>query len=108
MNGAIRSPAVAVLALLAALALALSACGGGDSSTTTSAQPGAPDADAMAAFQSCMEENGASLPDMASGETAGQPPALDEDTQAAMEACQDLMPAPPDGAPAGAPPTGTS
>jgi hypothetical protein len=123
MSARIRARGLAALALLAAAALALSACGGSDEGATTSAQPGAPDSDAMAEFQSCMEENGASLPDMGSGVApsgtpptgapptgtdSGQPPQLDEDTQAAMEACSDLMPAAPDGAPGGIPSTGSS
>ncbi len=116
----------------------LSACGGGDdSSTAAAAASGQPDTEAMAAFQSCMEENGASVPgpaaggapptgtppassdsgssdstgsDSGSGSTAQPPqmPEMDADTQAALEACSDLMPTPPDGAPTGAPPTGTA
>jgi hypothetical protein len=121
MSTRIRGRALAALALLAAAALALSACGGSDEGATTSAQPGAPSSDAMAEFQSCMEENGASLPDMGSGappsgtpptdsspSAGGEPPQLDEDTQAAMEACSDLMPSPPEGAPSGVPFSGAS
>ena len=122
MRRLIRSRAAAALALLAVLALALSACDGGDSSTAA-ATPGQPDSEAMTAFQSCMEDNGASLPDpgSAGAPPTGAPPAtsddsgsaaqppqmpeLDADTQAALDACSDLMPAPPSGAPTGAPPS---
>jgi hypothetical protein len=105
MRRLFRSRAVAGLALLAALALALSACSGGGEDSTADAAPAAPDTKAMAAFQSCMEENGASMPDAPpatdSGASAQPPqmPAPDSDTQAALDACSDLMPAPPSGAP---------
>ena len=104
MRAAIRPRALTALALLAALALALGACGGSDDSTGAgSAAAAGPDTEQMAEFESCMEENGATLPEPGAGEQAPQMQAPDEDTQAALEACSELMPAPPGGAPVGSP-----
>ena len=118
MSARLRPRALAAMALLAALALALGACGGGDSSTTDAAAVAGPDSEQVAEFESCIEENGGTLPELgapagappsASSSGAGssteapQPQTLDEDTQAALDACSELMPAPPAGAPVGAP-----
>ncbi len=85
--------ATATAGLLAAGALALAACGGGSDGSTAG---GAPDASAMAAFRSCMQENGASVPspgqappgaagtdgsDGSSGSSSAQPPQMDAKTQ---------------------------
>ena len=109
---------VAVVALLGLAACGTSTATG--TSTAASASAAAPaddtageddsaDAD-PAAYQSCLEENGVSMPAPPSGAPAagGQggpggapdqaPPGVDDDTwEAAQEACSDLAPTPPDG-----------
>ena len=94
-----------------------------------------PDGTELAAYQSCLEENGVSMPERPAGGAAPEggaplrggtapqggtppsggpggspdqaPPTVDVDTwAAAQEACSDLAPTPPDGAAPAASPAG--
>ncbi len=77
-----------VLVPVAAVGLAgLVACGTG---AAASSSAGAPDDSAMAAFASCMAENGVTLPER------GAPPGVDATAwAAAQEACAQYGPTPP-------------
>lgn len=101
------------VAAAVALGLGLSACGGGDDEPAAS-EGGAPDTEAFAEFQACLDEQGVELPGPGGGgppgggeppedfeppgdfgqggPPAGGPPGLDSGAQAAIEECGDLLP----------------
>jgi hypothetical protein len=95
------------IALAATAALAIAGCGE-DSEVSTVAGPpgsaGAPDPDALEAFQDCMSDHGVDVPE--GPVRFGGPPSGDsEDAPArpsgkelrAMQACSDELPTPPQG-----------
>ena len=132
---------VAVVALLGLAACGTSTDNGASAAAASaSAEPPAdgvasPDGTELAAYQSCLEENGVSMPERPAGGAAPErgapprggvapqggtpasggpggspdqaPPGVDADTwAAAQEACSDLAPTPPDGAAPAASPAG--
>jgi hypothetical protein len=94
------------LAAAAIVALAVAGCGE-DSEVSTVAGPGmagAPDADALEAFQDCMSDQGVDVPEgptqfggPPSGDSGDAPAAPSQKEMEAMEACRDELPTPPDG-----------
>jgi hypothetical protein len=89
---------LALLAILAAVGLAATACASSESgSGSTQSNPTGPppvgNQQELARFQQCLENHGVEMPSgpPQGSQQQGQPPTLDAKTQAAIQACQQYL-----------------